>query len=103
MLLTLYYITFRMSSVELEAKWKEAMDSFEASKAEWARSADQKHKLNAASIHFIETTIQALEQYAAIHRDKNACLCEFYQRFETLLEMLLLASMKMYNTNVIIL
>ena len=92
-----------MSSVELEAKWKEAMDLFENSKTEWARSDGQKHKLNAATITFIENTFQALEQYAVIHQGKNPCLCEFYQRYETLLEMLLLASMKMYNTNVIIL
>jgi hypothetical protein len=92
-----------MSSVELEAKWKEAMDLFEVTKAEWARSAGAKHKLNAGMINCIETNFEALEQYAVIHRGKNPCLCDFYQRFETLLEMLVVASMKMYNTNVMIL
>jgi hypothetical protein len=92
-----------MSSGELEAKWKQAMKLFETTKTEWATSSGKKHKLNAAPLEMIETNFKVLEQYAVIHRNKNPCLCEFYQKFETLLEMLLLASMKMYNTNVIIL
>ena len=92
-----------MSSVELKAKWKEAMELFETTKTEWATSSGRKHKLSAAALEIIETNFEALEQYVVIYRNKKPCLCEFYQKFETLLEMLLLASMKMYNANVIIL
>jgi hypothetical protein len=85
-----------MASINVEEEWKEAVDLLQSAVAEWNKfGSNEKQKLNAGELECIETKLEAIQQFAAVACRNFSCLCEFYEKFEILAVMFLLAAVKM--------